>query len=146
MLALAAWTGSIALLYGPVLFKMASQWQSDPTYSHGWVIAPIALMLAWRQRDRLRQAAPRPSSAGLAIVIASLLVFMAGSLGAELFLTRISFIGVLAGTVLFALGWTHLQLLAFPLLFLVFMVPLPAIVFDRLAVSLQLIASGFGER
>lgn len=146
MLALAAWTGSMVLLYGPVLYKLAAQWQSDPTYSHGWVIAPVALVLAWHQRGRLRHAPRQPSLVGLAIVVASLLVFVLGSLGAELFLTRISLIGVLAGTVLFAFGWAQLRLLAFPLFFLLFMVPLPAIVFDRLAVSLQLGASAIGEQ
>jgi exosortase len=136
----------MALLYGPVLIGMARQWQDDPTYSHGWVIAPIALMLAWHQRDRLRTATIAPSRLGLFVVVASLMVFVAGTLAAELFLTRISLIGVLAGTTLYTFGRTHLQLLAFPLLFLIFMVPLPAIVFDRAAVSLQLAASALGER
>jgi exosortase len=146
MLALAIWIGSIAALYGPVVIRMARQWQDDVTYSHGWVIAPIALMLVWRQRDRLRTAPLTPSRAGLAVVIGSLFVFVAGTLAAELFLTRISLIGVLAGTVLYTCGRTHLTLVAFPLLFLVFMIPLPAIVFDRAAVSLQLVASALGER
>jgi len=146
MLALAAWTGSMVLLYGPVLYKLAAQWQSDPTYSHGWVIAPVALVLAWRQRDRLREAPRQPSLLGLAIVVASLFIFILGTLGAELFLTRISLIGVLAGTVLFAFGRSQLRPLAFPLFFLFFMVPLPTIVFDRLAVSLQLGASAIGEQ
>jgi exosortase len=146
MLALAVWIGSIAALYGPVLIRMARQWQDDPTYSHGWVIAPIALMLAWHRRDRLRDAAIAPSRAGLAVVIGSLMVFVAGTLAAELFLTRISLIGVLAGTVLYAFGRAHFRILAFPILFLLFMVPLPAIVFDRAAVSLQLVASALGEK
>src|SRR5947209_2113932 len=142
MLALVAWIGSMALLYGPVLIKMARQWQDDPTYSHGWVVAPIALMLAWRQRDRLREAAREPSQLGLLIVVASLLVFVAGSLAAEIFLTRVSLVGVLAGTILYSLGWSHFRLLAFPVCFLVFMIPLPAVLFDRASVSLQLVASG----
>lgn len=146
MTALAIWIGSLAVLYGPVLIRMAQQWNDDVTYSHGWVIAPIALMLAWRQRDRLRTAPFAPSRVGLVLVLGSLLVFLAGSLAAELFLTRISLIGVLAGTVLYACGPAHLRLLAFPLLFLIFMIPLPAIVFDRAAVSLQLVASALGEK
>lgn len=146
MLGLAVWIGSIGLLYGSVLIGLARQWESDPNYSHGWVIAPIALALAWRERDRLRNAARRPSNLGLAVILASLFVFIVGSLGAELFLTRISLIGVLAGTILYVSGWTHLRLLAFPVLFLVFMIPLPAIVFDRIAVSLQLLASSLGEQ
>ena len=52
---------------------------------------------------------------------------------------------VLAGTVVYAFGWRHLGLVAFPLAFLVFMIPLPSIVFGHFAVSLQLIASQLGE-
>jgi exosortase len=70
---------------------------------------------------------------------------MAGILGAELFLTRISIIGVLAGSVLFLFGWRHLRILAFPIAFLLLMVPLPAIVFNQIAFPLQLLASRVGE-
>ena len=146
MFGLAAWTGALAWLYGPVLVGLARQWRDDSTYSHGWVIAPLALMLAWRQRQQFRAAARQPSTVGLAIVIASLAVFVGGTLAAELFLTRVSLIGVVAGSVLYGFGRTHFRLLAFPIAFLIFMIPLPAILFDRVAVSLQLVASALGEQ
>jgi exosortase len=66
-------------------------------------------------------------------------------LGAELFLTRISLVGMLGGIVLFMFGWRHLRILAFPLLFLVLMIPLPAIIFNKIAFPLQLLASRAGE-
>ena len=75
----------------------------------------------------------------------SLAIFLAGLLGAELFLTRISLIGVLAGSIWFLFGWRHLRLLAFPLLLLILMVPLPAMVFNQIAFPLQLFASRVGE-
>ena len=43
---------------------------------------------------------------------------VAGMLGAELFVTRISLLGVLGGTLLFVYGWQYLWVLAFPLSFL----------------------------
>jgi exosortase len=63
----------------------------------------------------------------------------------ELFLTRISIVGLVAGTVLFVLGWDHLKVAAFPILFLLLMIPLPAIIFNQIAFPLQLLASRFGE-
>ena len=66
-------------------------------------------------------------------------------LGAELFLTRISLVGTLAGTALFILGWSHLRILAFPLALLLLMIPIPAIIFNQIAFPLQLLASQFGE-
>lgn len=135
-----------AAVYGPVLLKLARDWSDDPTYSHGFLVLPIALFLAWDRRDRLRAIAASPSASGLVLVIVSLALLVFGVLGAELFTTRISLIGVLGGTILYVRGWGALRVLAFPLLFLLFMIPIPAIVFDRIAVSLQLIASGFAER
>ena len=72
-------------------------------------------------------------------------VFLAGLLGAELFLTRIPFIGVVAGSVWSMFGSRHLRLLAFPVLLLFLMVPLPTIVFNQIAFPLQLFASRVGE-
>jgi exosortase len=146
MLGAAVWLLSIGSLYGPVLAKLARFWRTDPMYSHGFVVAPIALFLVWRQRDRLRAATVAPSNAGLLVLALGLGLFIVGTLGAELFLTRFSLIAVLAGTIAFAFGWEHLRLVAFPLAFLIFMIPLPTIVFDRVAVSLQLVASQLGER
>jgi exosortase len=146
MLAAVALVAAGGVLYGPILLKLARDWSTDPNYSHGFLVLPIAAFLAWERRDRLRIAPSRPSPAGLALVVCSLALLVAGSLGAELFTTRVSLIGVLAGTVLYAYGWNHLRVLAFPLLFLVFMIPIPAILFDRVAVSLQLVASTLAER
>jgi len=93
----------------------------------------------------LRDAPSRPSALVSSSWRSASGYYVIGSLGAELFVTRVSLIGVVAGTVLYVFGWNHLRLVAFPLAFLVFMIPLPAIVFDRATVSLQLVASRMGE-
>ena len=112
---------------------------------HGFIILPFALFFAWRKRQALAAAPAQPSTAGFALVACSLAVFLAGLLGAELFLTRISFIGVVAGSVWSLFGSRHLRLLAFPILLLFLMVPLPTIVFNQIAFPLQLLASRVGE-
>jgi exosortase len=100
---------------------------------------------AWERRQALRDAESRPHLAGLALVVLSVLVFVAGVLAAELFLTRISLVGLIAGTVLFVWGSRHMRILAFPLLLLPLMVPLPAVIFNQIAFPLQLLASRLGE-
>jgi Transmembrane exosortase (Exosortase_EpsH) len=50
-----------------------------------------------------------------ALLAASLLCFIAGQVGSELFLTRVSLIGVLGGLVLFVAGTQHFRILAFPI-------------------------------
>src|ERR1700730_56955 len=136
---------SAAFLYRHVVVKLVHDWATDGNYSHGFLIVPISLYLAWERREALARAPRAPSIVGLGIVLASLAVLTAGVLGAELFLTRISLIGVLGGTVLFTLGWRHLKMLAFPIVFLLLMVPLPAIIFNQVAFPLQLLASRGAE-
>jgi exosortase len=132
-------------LYRDVLQSLVRQWASDDNYSHGFLIVPVALYCAWEQRDRLQRAERRPSLLGVLLVLASLAVFALGVLGADLFLARISLVGVIVGAVLFVWGPAHLRVLAFPLALLPLMVPLPTIVFNQIALPLQLIASRVGE-
>jgi exosortase len=134
-----------AVLYWHVVAKLVFDWYNDDNYSHGFLIVPIAAYLAWERRDRLRAATAAPSALGLVVVVGSVGVLLAGILGSELFLTRISIIGVLAGTLLFLFGWQHLRILAFPVAFMLLMIPIPAIIFNQIAFPLQLLASRFGE-
>jgi exosortase len=97
------------------------------------------------RRKELTALTIRPHWIGAVVTIGSLFVLMAGRLGAELFLARISLVGLTAGTVLFLYGTRHFRLLAFPIAFLLLMVPLPAVVFNQLAFPLQLLASSAGE-
>ncbi|MCA1651640.1 MAG: exosortase/archaeosortase family protein, partial [Acidobacteria bacterium] len=133
------------VLYVNVVAKLIHDWATDDNYSHGFLIVPIALYLAWERRARLATARVRGNYLGLVVLIGSVLVLMAGVLGAELFLTRISIIGVVIGMILFVWGWNYLRILAFPVAFLILMVPLPAIVFNQIAFPLQLLASRVGE-
>lgn len=131
--------------YAPVVSRLVADWWTDDNYSHGFIVVPFAAWFAWERRDRLRATRVQPSALGLVIVAAGLSLLVAGQLGAEFFLARISLVVVLAGAVVFVAGWQWLGVLAFPLAFLVLMVPLPSIVFNRIAFPLQLLASRAGE-
>lgn len=144
-LALAAVAIAIALTYADVFASLVRQWSNDDNYSHGFLVLPLAAYFAWERRGALARAAVRPSAAGALIVVASLATYLAGVLGAELFLTRVSLVGVLAGTVVLMFGWRHVRILALPLAFLLLMIPLPAIVFNQITFPLQLVASQLGE-
>jgi exosortase len=143
--AVAALIVTFAFVYRDVIVKLVSDWANDENYSHGFLIVPIAVYFAWERRQRLISASHQPSVLGLVVLIGSLLTLVAGILGAELFLTRVSMIGVLAGTVLFVLGWQQLRILTLPIAFLLLMIPIPAIIFNQIAFPLQILASKFGE-
>ena len=134
------------VLYAHTLWKLVQDWATDDNYSHGFLIVPLAAYLVWERRQALARLTPRPNLLGLAVVVASLVVLAAGTLGAELFLARLSMLGVLAGSVLYLAGWPHLKRLAFPIAFLLLMIPIPAIVFNQVAFPLQLLASQFGTQ
>jgi exosortase len=137
--------GGLALVYWRVFQKLIYDWGHDDNYSHGFLIIPIALYFVWERRHRLLALPVRPTTFGLVIFAGGILVLIAGLLGSELFLSRISLIGVVGGIILFLFGWAHLRALTFPLLFLLLMIPLPALIFNQIAFPLQLLASRAGE-
>jgi exosortase len=136
---------SFSFLYWNVIVRLVNDWSIDENYSHGFLIVPIALYFVWERRDRLVLALLQPSLFGVILILGSLATLLAGVLGSEVFLTRVSILGTIAGAVLFVWGWQHLRILLFPILFLLLMIPIPAIIFNQIAFPLQLIASRFGE-
>lgn len=131
--------------YAQLTVGLFTQWWSDANYSHGFLIPPLVAYFIWKRREKLAAARLRPSGWGAVLAILGLTFYVLGIVGAELFVARLSLIPVLAGAVWFLAGREHLRVLRFPLLYLVLMIPLPAIVFDRITVPLQILASQIGE-
>jgi exosortase len=131
----------LAWLYGPLTASMVKNWWVDPNYSHGFLVPLVAAYLLWRQRAQLKAAAAGPNPAGLAVVAAGLLMLLAGQLGHEFFLRRLSLIPVLWGLTLLAWGWPVARRTAFALGYLVLMVPLPYVLYDSAAFPLRLLAA-----
>jgi exosortase len=138
-------TIGLVFTFWQVLVRLVDAWIVDGNYSHGFLIPPLAAYFAWERRERFSAAPMRQNWFGLVVLVGSLLVLLAGLMGSELFLSRIALPGALAGIVLFLFGWKRLQVMIFPLAFLLLMIPLPAIIFNRIAFPLQLFASRVGE-
>jgi exosortase len=135
LLAVAGW------LYAPILVRLVVQWWSDPNFSHGFFVPAFSLFLLWQNRSRLGQIQPAPSLWGLPLIVLAMCTLVLGVFGAELFLSRMSLIILIGGLTVFFMGWEVLRVVLFPLLFLVLMVPLPAIVFSQITFPLQILAS-----
>ncbi len=131
----------VGWLYFPILSRLAYQWWTDPNFSHGFFVPAFSLFVLWQDRPYLVSLPRRPSSWGLPITILGLSVLIVGSLGAELFLSRVSFLLVIAGLVVFFLGWRYFRALLFPWAFLLLMIPIPAIIFNQITFPLQILAS-----
>ena len=138
--------GGLLLVYWPVIAGLIGAWSTDDNYSHGFFIVPLAAYFAWERRHAFTGAPVRSSPWGWGIVAGSLALLAAGLLGAELFLSRVSIIGAVAGSLLVLFGWPRLRVMLFPLAFLLLMIPLPALIFNKIAFPLQLLASDVGER
>ena len=133
----------LLLLYWPVLKHLVAQWWSDPDYSHGFFVPLFSGYIFWRQRERWMKTEIKPSNFGLLVMLGSIGLLLVGSLGAELFTARFSLLLLLAGMILFLAGWRFLRAVSFPLCFLIFMIPLPQIVYNQITFPLQLLASRF---
>ena len=130
------------VLYVPVLTRLVAQWLSDPNYRHGIIIPFISAFIIWRKRDELR-GLPGDGAAvlGVLLILAAAALLIGGSAASELFTTRISLPVLLIGVSFLLLGRVFTTTLAFPLLFLFMMVPLPYIIYYKLTFPLQLFSA-----
>src|ERR1700694_3841924 len=133
--------GLVAALYGAVLTQMVMQWWQDPDYSHVFVVPLFAGYVLYQRRHKWRQGPLEPSTLGFPVMLGAIGLLLAGTLGAELFVSRSSVLFLLGGMLLFFAGWKMLRAVAFPLVFLVLMIPLPALIYNQVTFPLQLLAS-----
>jgi exosortase D (VPLPA-CTERM-specific) len=131
-----------ALLYATVISKLTMDWWTDENYSHGLLIPFVIAIIIWREWDSLRIAA-RDAQVWLggSICLTALLLLFAGVLGAELFTTRISMVLMLAGVVVYLFGTRVLRALSIAFVLLLLAIPIPQILFNRIAFPLQIWAS-----
>jgi exosortase len=134
------------IMYAPVLRSMARQWWDDPNYGHAMFVPVFVAYVLWRERARWRAVPVRPSDYGLPIMALALGLLILGMLAVELFTSRFSLLLLIAGIVVFLAGWQVLKSIAFPVGYLFFMIPLPALVYYQLTFPLQLLASRLGAQ
>ena len=128
-------------VYWRVLAKLVTDWWQIPDFSHGFLVPVFAAYLVWTKRKTLRTVRIDPNWGGIAVIALALVVLLLGVYGAELFLSRISLVILLAGMVLCFGGWRLLGELRFALLVLLLAIPIPSIVFNEVTLPLQLLAS-----
>lgn len=131
----------VLVLYARILIHLAESWVENPNYSHGFFVPVFCAWVVWRERRRFAQAPVQPSNAGLFVIFGALGILILGVFGAELFLSRTSLLFLLAGLLIYFRGWKFFRVALFPWAVLFLMIPLPAIVFNQIALPLQFEAS-----
>lgn len=141
-LKISALVASVAFLYASVLAKLGFDWWTDENYSHGLLVPLVIGFIIWREWDRLNGAVTNGSRMlGWPAIAAALLMLLAGTLGAELFTQRMSLVLMLSGLIVLLFGTRILTALAVPFVLLLLAIPIPQIIFNRIAMPLQTLAS-----
>ena len=144
--AMIAWFGALLIAgYAPVLRRLVAQWNDDPDMGHGFFVPLIAGYIIWQKREELKALTPKPNWWGAVVVFWGGLQLLLASLGAELFTARLSFVITLIGMVWMMGGTEILKKLAFPLFLLLFMVPIPAVIYSAATFKLQILASKLAD-
>ena len=131
----------VCYLYAGIVSHLVWQWWTDPDFSHGFFVPIFAAVVVWQRRDRLARIRLSPSWTGFLIILLALATLIVGVLGAELFLSRTSLILLLAGAIVVFAGWDFFKAVSFPWAILFLMVPIPAILFNKITFPLQFFAS-----
>lgn len=128
----------LAALYLPTYWGLANGLWNTEEQGHGPLILAVTAYLIWSKRDSLvdTKAVPAPIT-GLIIGGVGLLAYVLGR-PLDIWILEVgSQIPVLVGVLLFLRGWSAVRALWFPLLFLVFMVPLPGAIVDAITGPLK---------
>jgi exosortase len=133
----------VIVLYYPVIRDLVGDWIIDDNYSHGFLIPLVSAFFIWRQRKDLRATQRTSNGWGLVIFLGGLLLYPAATIAAEYFTMRLSLLVVVGGLILYLGGREFTGKLLFPLLYLVFMIPLPYVLYYSLSFPLELLASRF---
>jgi exosortase B len=139
--AMLAWAplalGLLALLL-PTYARLHGTLWNDEAYEHGMIVAAVFWWLAWRKREELL-ALPQsgaPVAGGLTLAFGLLLYFIGRSQNLPLFEVT-AHIPLIAAALLLVWGTAGLRAMWFPLLFLLFMVPLPGFVMVAMTSTLK---------
>ncbi|MBV8068479.1 MAG: exosortase/archaeosortase family protein [Acidobacteriaceae bacterium] len=139
--------GLLALSYAFVLFRLGQQWLTDDDMSHGMFVPPLVAYIIWQRWPGLRSLPANPNPGGLLLMVAGgcLLCIGPPSLPTFVFMSRLGFVFSLVGLILFVRGRRTVAELAYPLLLILFMIPFPGFVFEKLTLPLQFLASILSE-
>jgi exosortase len=139
--------GALLLVaFWPILTGMYGSWFDDRSYmEHGILVVPAAGYMAWTKRKELAEIPRQPSAWGLVLLVWGAAQAILGVLAYWAFVGRAAFLISLVGCILAIYGARMARELIYPLCTLILMIAPPSFIYDRLTLSLQLLASRLGE-
>ena len=135
---------SIILLLFIISYHSVLSWMygrymsSDSYYSHGFIIPFLSAFLVWRKRENLRDVKTECSWWGLLLIIVSALIHITGTILYVFSVSGFSIFFLILGMSLFLFGKNISRVIIFPLVFLIFMFPVPEAFISVLSFPLKI--------
>lgn len=146
-LSLIPWLLVFVVLFWPTFLWMSERFDaSDSFYSHGWLVPLASGWLIWKRRDQLRSTCWKPSAFGFIALLPALLIHVEAVRLQIHVVSGFAMLAVLGGLVWTLWGWPAVVALRFPLLFLLFMVPLPGILLIATSFKMKMAAAGMATQ
>lgn len=114
----------IIILYINTIAQMVRLWSASDTYAHGFVVPFITLWLIWRKRDKWLSLIPVSSMSAWFLMLCAAGLWLAGDLVAVNAVTQVALVMLIVLSVPAIMGWKVASVIAFPLSFLFFAVPI----------------------
>ncbi len=113
----------LLFLYWETAHSLVLSWARSETYSHGFLIVPLCLYLAWGRRAAVLETLPKPDGRGVPVLWMLTIFWLLGHLASVELVEQVTFVAMIPVLVWTLLGSTVFRSLAVPLGFLAFAVP-----------------------
>jgi exosortase D (VPLPA-CTERM-specific) len=134
----------VAIAFHSALLELVRRWRVQEEYSHGFLIPLVAAWLLWTRRGALFASIGRPTWASALFIVLAMIMHTLGLLSAIFIFSQLAFIVALLGIIMAVGGFSLLRATFFPVIFLIFAIPLPYFIDANLSLQLQLISSQLG--
>lgn len=123
-----------------LLYDLVQDWIRDDNYSHGFFIIPLSIYIIFKKRAELKFPAVY-SKKGLVLFVLGCLGLIVGTAASEYFSSRVAFVIMVSGISLYFIGEENFKKIWFAFVFLIFMIPIPAIIYYAATLPMQLFAT-----
>lgn len=127
--------------YWPVMKSLAAQLLGSEDYSFGLLLPLVGGYIVYLKWPHIKSRSLHPAWTGVVVLFLGLTLYILGQASTDLYIPRLSFVLSLCGVFVILGGWQLALFLWFPLFLLIFMIPLPQFLFQKLTLPLQLISS-----
>jgi len=134
----------LGFMFFDSLKEMIRVWDTREEYGYGYIIPFLAVFLVWQKKDELEHIEFCGSWFGVVLVAMGVIAFYLGSLSSLYIIMQYAFLLVVLGIALSFTGVRGFRSIVIPLVFLVFMIPLPVFLYNSVSGALQLVSSELG--